>query len=204
MENLLQCLKREKEMMFALNEQDERIEASKKSIAKCPLCKSEVIAKCGEIKIWHWAHKNLEDCDVWTEPESLWHREWKNKVYSECCEVKIGNHRADIFFNNLVIELQNSLISPESIIERERYYKNMIWLFNAEEFAENISIRPKDNYVSFRWRYPRKSQWYITKPLFWDFDGNKILMVKKIYNSIPCGGWGFFMHKEKFIETYLR
>lgn len=25
--------------------------------AVCPLCKSEVLARCGEKNVWHWAHK---------------------------------------------------------------------------------------------------------------------------------------------------
>jgi hypothetical protein len=55
-------------------------------------------------------------------------------------------HRADIKTNNnLVLELQNSSISSETIQAREAFYINMVWLVNAEEFKEHFSIRSKVN-----------------------------------------------------------
>jgi competence CoiA-like predicted nuclease len=40
----------------------------------CPNCGSELIAKCGERKINHWADKGNRTCDPWWEPETEWHR----------------------------------------------------------------------------------------------------------------------------------
>lgn len=68
---------------------NKKIHASPKSIAKCPICKEPVIAKCGDINIWHWAHKSKKDCDPWAEPESLWHINWKNEFPKEQQEVTI-------------------------------------------------------------------------------------------------------------------
>ena len=162
-------------MLYALNKKKEKIKAIPKSNAICPMCDGKVISKCGQIKIWHWSHESLKDCDSFGEGETYWHIKWKLLVDKEFCEVTIGNHRADIFIHNTVIELQNSSISTEDIIKREECYGNMIWLFNAEEFKENIELRESDDsrkntknlfYKTFRWKYPRKSLWYCKKPLF--------------------------------------
>jgi len=48
-------------MEFA-NLNNQRTKATKGAKdALCPCCNKPVIAKCGEIKIWHWAHVSLAD-----------------------------------------------------------------------------------------------------------------------------------------------
>lgn len=64
-------------MKWALSN-GERIIASPKREAQCPICREIVISKCGSINVWHWSHKSLRDCDDWAEPESQWHIDWKN------------------------------------------------------------------------------------------------------------------------------
>lgn len=155
--------------------------------ATCPCCDSYVTPKCGSVVAWHWAHQSL-DCDPWSEPESEWHREWKRCFPEAWQEVKIGEHRADVKTPNLVIELQNSQISPETIQERECFYGKMVWVVNAAEF--NLDIRQRQGYATFRWKWPRKSWWSAGKPLFFDLGHEGILEVKKIYHRTPCGGWG--------------
>lgn len=136
--------------------------------AICPTCRTEVIAKCGQVNIWHWAHK-VKDCDPWSEPESEWHRKWKLEVEEKHREVTIGTHRADIVGKNgTVIELQHSSINPQEIVERETFYKNMIWLIDAEPFHKNLWFRQNDNYWTFRWNWPRKYVQHMKKPCFLD------------------------------------
>ena len=57
-------------MQYALNNQNERVEATPGFIGTCECCKSEVLAKCGTINIWHFAHRTLKDYDNWYESES--------------------------------------------------------------------------------------------------------------------------------------
>ena len=65
-------------MKFALHG-GKRVEAEANlKGAVCQVCKAEVIAKCGDIKIHHWAHKSKRKCDHWWENETQWHRDWKN------------------------------------------------------------------------------------------------------------------------------
>ena len=98
---------------------NKRVEASPGQTASCPVCGDDVVSKCGQVKVWHWAHKSA-DCDHWSEPESEWHKNWKNKFPIQWQEVVIGKHRADIKTPSKVIEIQASSISSSEIIERER------------------------------------------------------------------------------------
>ena len=198
-------------MEFAINEANQRVDATPSSRASCPICKTSVIAKCGEIKVWHWAHL-VRDCDKWTESESPWHRFWKAVMPSECTEVVIGPHRADIRTkDNTVIELQHSSISSEEIREREHFYTKhgkMIWLFDATEWGNNFSIRLREgdssNYVSFRWKYPHRSHEFSMQPRFYDLGGNRILEVKKTHWDGQCvGGWGYITTRSAFASKNM-
>jgi len=100
--------------------------------AVCSMCDGEVIAKCGKINIWHWAHKTTE-CDTWAEGESAWHLAWKSMWPEHLVEQTIRKngvlHRADILQEDgTVIELQNSSISVDEIREREAFYDKMMWI----------------------------------------------------------------------------
>src|SRR6187549_789206 len=101
-------------MKFALvdNNKTEAIEGAK---GICPICDSEVIARCGKVKINHWAHKAIRNCDPWWEPETEWHRSWKNNFPAEWQEYSFideqtgEKHIADIHTNDrLVMEFQHS------------------------------------------------------------------------------------------------
>jgi competence CoiA-like predicted nuclease len=192
--------------MIWANKNNLRIQASPKERAICPLCNEEVIAKCGEIKIWHWAHKKDFECDSFGEPETEWHFNWKKKFPNENQEVRIENHRADIRSSQgLIIELQNSSISPEKIREREECYKKMIWMLNGETLAKGLILREKKEIITFRWKHPPQSWWFANKPIYIDIEGlykeglNKLFLMKKIYPNIPCGGWGTLISKDAFI-----
>ena len=67
-------------MKFGLDKTtNERIEPKHGQYATCPCCETDLIAKCGKIKVHHWAHKKGHECDPWWEPETEWHRTWKSK-----------------------------------------------------------------------------------------------------------------------------
>lgn len=157
-------------MIFALKN-GERIEPTPKDKALCPICNEEVIAKCGSIKVWHWSHRSLNDCDTWSEGETEWHKSWKDNFPKEQQEVVIGKHRADVkLHSGMVVELQNSPISAEEIKEREKYYAEMIWLLNGETLGKNIFISKKDNYCSFKWNWFPKSWSFSNKTIYIDLN----------------------------------
>lgn len=120
-------------MIYALCPNDHRIAAAPKLRGRCPICGDKVIARCGDVKIWHWAHMARVDCDDWYECETKWHRDWKAYAPPENTEVTIGSHRADIVGRDaVVIELQHSDIGQAQIIDREQFYEKMIWLIDGE------------------------------------------------------------------------
>ncbi|MBA4153955.1 competence protein CoiA family protein [Flavobacterium sp.] len=115
-----------------------RIEAQPKLNGLCSCCSKPVIAKCGTRKIWHWAHKSKTDCDNWWEPETEWHRTWKNNYSADWQEISLLNkrtgekHIADVrTVHNLVIEFQHSHINPQERTSREQFYKNMVWVVDG-------------------------------------------------------------------------
>jgi len=219
-------------MIWAIKDGD-KVRATPNEKANCPICNSKVISKCGRIKVWHWSHKANKDCDDWYEPESEWHKSWKDEFPKEQQEVTIKKcvsdycyhekynhnhpdeynhgdcvdcifikHRADIKnFNGLIIELQNSNLSYEKIIERELFYNNMVWLLNGLKICKNLQIRKRGKYYSFRWKHPPKSWWNAKKPIYIDL-GDKIFQVKKIHNQCPCGGWGYLISREEFLQRF--
>ena len=73
-------------MRYALSNEG-RIEATPKANGICQCCGSDLIAKCGTQKIWHWAHKGKRNCDHWWENETQWHRDWKDNFPKEWQEV---------------------------------------------------------------------------------------------------------------------
>ncbi len=124
-----------------------RSEPVKGSTGICPTCNNRVIAKCGSIKVHHWAHHgiNERDCDIWWENETDWHRNWKNRFPEEFREksfkdlVTGENHRADIFINSgVTIEFQHSRISLEEIKSREAFYSNLIWVVDGSMYKKDF------------------------------------------------------------------
>jgi len=113
----------------------------------CEICGSETVSKCGPKVIWHWAHKSKQKCDPWWENETPWHREWKEKFPEDYREVAYtcpdtGEiHRADIATERgMFLEIQNSPMSLEELKSREGFYKNLVWLVNAEKFHSRFNI----------------------------------------------------------------
>ena len=132
-------------MKFALLN-DKRIEATKGAKGICPSCVSELVARCGEIKIHHWAHKKKCD-DYWWENETEWHRNWKNEFANEWQEIihyddSGERHIADVKTpNNWVIEFQHSAIKPEERRSRNKFYnKNsqLIWVVDCKRRSTDV------------------------------------------------------------------
>ncbi len=126
-----------------------RSTAQPKLKAICEHCNSAVHAKCGSKVVWHWAHVSVENCDSWYEPETQWHRDWKNNFGQDRSEISIVKdgvrHIADVLTkDDLVIEFQNSNISAETIMARELFYDKMIWVINGIHFKENFTIWDKE------------------------------------------------------------
>lgn len=214
-------------MLYALNKNGRKILAKRDAEGRCPTCKEKLIAKCGRIMAHHWAHPG-EDCDPWHEHETDWHRYWKSLVPADCVEVTIEKngkrHRADIVTTKgIVIELQHSSISVDSIEARENFYDKMIWLFDVSECCPEpkyfdfgsgelvltnpkqfrLRIRPKGDHHTFRWCHPRKSIAFTNAPVYLDVGRNEIFRLDKMNLEKRCWGWGDLKPKIIF-EDWLK
>lgn len=121
-----------------------RCEAQPKLRGHCPHCSAEVHAKCGDIKMWHWAHVSNRDCDHWWEPEKPWHRDWKNEFLEQHQEKPLRApdgelHIADVITESgTVLEFQHSPISSGERASRENFYKRMIWVVNGMRLERDL------------------------------------------------------------------
>lgn len=125
---------------------NKKIKARKQiKTAVCPFCLEPVIPKCGLIKKHHWAHKCKKRCDPWWENETEWHRLWKDCFPEEFQEIITCNyktkekHLSDIKTKyGITIKPQNSPLTRDQQVLREDFFKNMIWLVNAQKYYKNF------------------------------------------------------------------
>jgi competence protein CoiA len=187
-----------------------RTKATKGAIGFCPACDSEMVAKCGSERIHHWAHKGTRHCDRWWEPETEWHRAWKEHFPEDWQEVvqyaEDGEkHIADVkISNDLVIECQHSHINPEERASREKFYKNMIWVVDGtrlkRDYPRFIKVRGNLRRTSlesyFLVAFPEEyfpSAWLGSKvPVIFDFlgtesisDNNEFALRNNLYCLFP-------------------
>jgi hypothetical protein len=156
----------------------------------CKSCGSILISKCGKHKLWHWAHKSTVHCDQWWEPETEWHRAWKNLFPKDWQEVihfdpfTDEKHIADVKTSHgQVIEFQHSPMKPEELRSREEFYKNMAWVIDGcrgelDEATFNMGlgsrIDPPNHPTIFPFQWWSQSKlfknwWTATCPVFLDF-----------------------------------
>src|SRR5262245_28172785 len=85
-------------------------------------------------------------CDHWWEPETKWHRDWKNHFPKDRQEVihTAGNgerHIADVKTESgVVLEFQGSHLRRDERESRESFYQNMVWVVDA---LKRVRDRPE-------------------------------------------------------------
>jgi competence protein CoiA len=123
----------------------QRQEAQPGLSGECQGCGSPVVAKCGEVRIWHWAHLTRRTCDVWWENETEWHRAWKALFPDSWQEIvhpaEDGmKHIADVKTDHgWVIEFQHSHIKPEERRSRDAFYKKLVWVVDATRLTRDAA-----------------------------------------------------------------
>lgn len=114
-----------------------RQEARPGRTGECPACHRPVLARCGEVRTWHWAHAGRRLCDRWWENETGWHRDWKNEFPAEWQELvhhsQSGErHIADVkTAQGWVIEFQHSFLNPQERRSREAFYPKLVWVVDG-------------------------------------------------------------------------
>ncbi len=160
-------------MLYAIDQRGQRILPSTDAIGTCQICGNGLIPKCGPILKHHWSHR-AGDCDTWGETETVWHRWWKSRASPECCEVVIGNHRADIRrHDGCVIELQHSSISVEDIEAREAFYGDMLWLLDVHLLGRSAHfLLRSEQEIQMTWlNGDRRTLTRVRKPIYCDLGG---------------------------------
>jgi len=134
-------------MKFAIVE-GERRAAAPNLKGECPGCGRPTLAKCGEVRIWHWAHKGHTLCDRWWESETEWHRAWKDLFPAAWQEILHPAedglvHIADVKTDEgWVLEFQHSYIDPTERRSRDAFYPKLIWVHDGLRRK-----RDKDNII---------------------------------------------------------
>lgn len=162
----------------------ERAEPQPKTRGACPGCGNAVTAKCGKHVGWHWAHLASTHCDPWWEPETAWHRAWKDRFPADWQEVPLRSptnelHVADVRTpDGLVIEFQRSTIDPEEVASRESFYQKMVWVVDgtrgrsdAVYFRLGRTTVSEEGACYFQvvGRSKLFERWYRPVPIFIDF-----------------------------------
>lgn len=139
----------------------------------CRCCGGELIAVVPHDNHPHWRHR-AGDCDPWSEPEGAWHLGWKERFPLISREIPMideatqERHRADVFHNGTIVELQHSPISEKERDLRDAFYTvrgRMFWLvhlhdeksFNATSFALSWDLSSP---INFKGREFYKMRWY--------------------------------------------
>lgn len=214
-------------MLYATTYMGNKSLATPSAMGVCSFCGDDMIAKCGKINIWHWAHKNLDICDSWSDGETEWHLEWKKLFPKEWAEINISHnkvkHRADIQLpNKKVIEFQHSPLSVDEIHAREYFYGDMVWIFDIRDSSKRklydryyvgdkwveiyekprFDIREKEGFQTFRWKHPKKSISQANCTVYLDLGDERLFHLKKMSLTTPCGGWGKVLSKDTFIKRF--
>tara|TARA_R110002072_G_scaffold45565_5_gene126932 strand:+ start:137488 stop:138903 length:1416 start_codon:yes stop_codon:yes gene_type:complete len=129
--------------------------------------KHPLVGKKGKIVVHHFAHAKNTACDPWNSGTMThWHAQWQNIVADQINHVEIfigqdGNclktgepiiHIADIIrpsssegIRPLIVEIQHSPMSLETMRAREAYYQAMVWVF---DFTPRLVKKGNHNRIS--------------------------------------------------------
>jgi hypothetical protein len=191
--------------------------------ASCAECGAGMLARTGEVRIWHWAHRvAAPDCAA--AGESAWHLAWKALGIDGTQEVRVGNRRADVLApGGFAVEFQDWAIDPGELRAREDDWAGqggMVWVFRADrQYAEGrIEVKPSlarfgDDLVKpenratvdIRWSFAPARVRAARAPAFVDIGGGELLFVGAWrLGSSPLTGYGWRVTKESVIRTVLR
>ena len=156
----------------------------------CPICGEVLVARIGVFRARHWWHANGCPCDVdWYEPKGPWHWYWQNQFPENWREVVLERegvkHIADIRIESgSVVEVQWSAISIEKILQREAFYKSMLWIVGMTRIERDRSVKGVIDegrevdasgrvfHLINEYDLPQSQKWlHATRPVFFDFEG---------------------------------
>lgn len=118
----------------------------------CPVCRNNVIPKCGTKKTWHFAHQSYEQCTGLHEAETNYHLLGKKGLYNWLVQLQQEPiiefylrdiaQRPDLFLaeNNQAIEFQCAAMSPDLLRSRIMGYQSLNiqsdWIFGLKRLRQ--------------------------------------------------------------------
>lgn len=135
----------------------------------CPACGEELILKCGDIKLPHFAHKRGTRCRFSSEGETKKHllgkKELSRWLLYQGFEVQLEsflqtiNRQADLLVNGkYAVEFQCSTVPPSQLLERTNDYLSKklipIWLLGQDIVKNKFSYA----FSNFQLCFIRKSE----------------------------------------------
>lgn len=174
--------------------------------ASCPSCGAPVIAKCGSVVTWHWAHEAHAECPWAGETE--WHREWKSDVAdahpAATVEFIDGDHRADVLLDGLAFEFQSKGLDGDDVLAREEHWGRVVWVVNTLKAKITYKATPGVGEDTFVWPHAWRSWKAATQPLVLD-RGSKVIVVYALdWRTSPVKGRGLVVSREEFIADPQR
>jgi len=197
-------------MLIAITDDNIDVRATPHQTAHCKYCNGEVISKCGDINVWHWAHK--VKCIYESEPETEWHIKWKSIAENNGLEIeyKIKDHITDAIDhkNRICYEFQHSPITKFEIMRRALTYKSLgytpCWIFDYRVKIDSeqliLTYIKSNNIVKFQQKWNKKTITDVfrdTSTVYGKkyFDvGNRLINIQKLYEN--GNGWGYVIDSE--------
>ncbi len=193
----------------------------------CPGCGSDVLLKAGEVKIPHFAHRSLANCDAFSEPETPLHLHGKLQLHyffsqhTQTTELEKYlpsiKQRADLLVNNqIAIEFQCSTISAGQVRSRTEGYQSIaikpLWIlgprFSPTDGIQIIQLKhferemiQRSNGVDYLLSFcPETNDFIYASGLFW-LGGNRWAAKLK---SLPANAQSlpFAVPKKLTCEEY--
>ena len=153
--------------------------------AICVDCDGLLIAKCGDILQWHWAHEATDTNCVGSDGETAWHRTWKLWAENHGAQTEItdGPHRADIIWpDGHIYELQSNYLSPADIDARERHWgTHLTWIYRITPNRSSRLTNIGDGW--FKWRQPALSMTRHNRPVIWHINDRLFNVTIKFENG---------------------
>jgi hypothetical protein len=182
-------------MFIAVDKNGKCIEASearRELQYYCPSCGNPVILKSGIQNTDHFAHIANECADAWNYDTSEWHIKMQGFFPTDAREVVIRHngivHRADVFIENTVIEMQHSPISAEEFNDRNEFFTSLgyrvVWVFDVRDKKYNNQIQylDEDTSTKFKWSHPMRIFEILDKPLT-DYDKSFAVYLDLYYEE---------------------
>jgi hypothetical protein len=181
-------------------------------------------SRCGETKIWHWAHQpGCEKCAGGEESE--WHLAWKAEAIDSTQEVRVGDRPgyakyrvADVLApGKYTVELQASKMLKGPLREREADWATqggIVWIFKAikETGARRVEWHTPLEFLSdprrvqqITWKDMPDRVKHARAPAFLDLGNDRLLFVGGWYpGSQPRTGWGWPVTRQWVIHNVLK